>query len=341
MPTTIHVRRVLFGLILALAAGLPSVAQETNSAANAHQLFQSAFQLQMQAGRLKDPAQAIDLLQRAISLYSAALQAQPTFHDGWWKRGQCRQQLADLTQNPEDRRRLLTAALADFTKATQLPDADWNSWRGLGYLLNSHVELLSADLAGRQPLLRQARDSYLHAAPLAKLKSQQSQTEGELAACLAQLAWLVPTPVEQQALREEALRRFSQVGASWEVSANAWLLGLWGMTLSELRKSTHDPAFTRQAIEKLSAAVELEPANLITAYNLACQYALNNQMEEAIRILSRCLNDRSQGTYFRRLAADDPDFTALRQTTAYAQLIKTAPPGGTGTGTGAGRKNSP
>jgi len=299
-------------------------AQSTNSPPDPRRLFESAVRLQVEAHRSCDTANAVSLLEQAIRLYDEALKAQPDFQDGWQARGQCRYRLAAVTVAPDLRRQHLNAALRDFTAATQLPDADWQAHRSRADLLVMQFQFLSDSPAEAQGLLEEARASFLRAIMAAKYKSRHDQTEAELAACLTKLAKLTSDPAAQRTLWEEATQRFERSGGELMVNSNPRLMSLWGVSLTELGKLTRDKAKYHQAIAILTATLELAPDDLMSRYNLACQYALLGQLTDALHQLSDCLNDSRQGKSFRSAAEKDPDLGAVCRTAGYAKLIQTA-----------------
>ncbi|MEI6084897.1 MAG: hypothetical protein WCS70_11415 [Verrucomicrobiota bacterium] len=316
--------RLLLLVVLTLLRATGTFAQQTNSPPDPRRLFESAVELQAEAGRSTNPANRAALLQRAMEMYSATVRVKSDYSDAWLGRGQCLVSLASLSDQPEQRRQYLARAIQDFTTATQLPAADWHAHYGLANLYMQESQLLGDSSAQTRGVLEQARASYQRAIALAKFKSREAQTEAELAVCLTTLAKQTPDPTAQRALWEEANQRFTRGGTDLMVSSTARFMNLWGVTLIEMGKLTQDQNYYRQAIEKLTAALELEPGDLSTTYNLACQYSLTGQTDEALFQLSRCYGDTRQGAYFRTVSEQDPDLAPVRRTAGYAMLTKPA-----------------
>ena len=70
--------------------------------------------------------------------------------------------------------------------------------------------------------------------------------------------------------------------------------------------------FTRS----LEIALELNPASYATRYNLACGYALTGRNEEALMLLTELTNAKVDFGMAR-----DPDFTSLRDTERFQELV--------------------
>jgi tetratricopeptide (TPR) repeat protein len=66
--------------------------------------------------------------------------------------------------------------------------------------------------------------------------------------------------------------------------------------------------------------VEFKPDKHQAWYNKACSYALQNNIEQAIKNLQTAINLHSDE--FREMAKTDSDFDAIREDERFQELIK-------------------
>ena len=95
----------------------------------------------------------------------------------------------------------------------------------------------------------------------------------------------------------------------------------YGLAVLQLAHLDNDRQLYHQAVERLLTALEKEPKNPDTHYNLACAYALLRQTEAAVRHLRLCLELDSKQN-FRLRASHDPDLVLLRDNPKYAKLFE-------------------
>ncbi len=75
----------------------------------------------------------------------------------------------------------------------------------------------------------------------------------------------------------------------------------------------------QEEIASYTKALELQPSTPIFWYNIACCYALQRQVEEAITTLQQAIQLNPEK--YRALAVNSPDFDLLRQDERFRALI--------------------
>jgi len=207
-----------------------------------------------------------------------------------------------------------------LTAAVRQPEADWQRCRTLAsVLMQGRTEFASTpdDVAA---ILEEIHQLYERALPLANYRSRRMQTEAELAECLLSQAVAATNLEAKQKFFVAAIKRIDAVSESAEIRANADKLMVFGFGLMEAAKLNGNTDYYRRAVELLRAALEVEPTNMATEYNLACLYALIGQPGDGLNHLSVCLSDKQQGSYYSTLAAKDPDLASVRALPGYARL---------------------
>jgi tetratricopeptide (TPR) repeat protein len=183
-----------------------------------------------------------------------------------------------------------------------------------------------ADRTDRLALLQEARRLFEVGLNLNAFSGERGRLERDLGLCLVLTAQNVTNVLEKRSLYEEAMRRFGSAAQVDAVAPTPQLSGRWGIALVEYGKLTNDRMALRQAVERLTTALEQDSQNNEARYNLACAYALLEQPGNAMRHLRVCLeNDDSKRTYYQT-ALQDPDLSSLRRTREYYDLVNEKQP---------------
>ena len=149
--------------------------------------------------------------------------------------------------------------------------------------------------------------------------------ENGIGFCQAYLADVSTDREEKRALYKQAVANFGTSAQALPETVTANTYTVWGLSLFRLGKLDNDRPIIRQSVERLSTAVENDPANLSGHYNLACAFARLDQPDAALRHLRLCLAKDGAGIY-REAAANDVDLKSLRRLPEFQEMIGSIPP---------------
>jgi len=189
-----------------------------------------------------------------------------------------------------------------------------------GAFLNYDANHLPADGPERLSARLAAKDAFETSLKLVHYKGDHARVEEDLGITLVTLGLESRDASRQPALYEQAIARFDSATQVPTVADTGRVYGLWGVALLQLGKMNHDHMLIRQAIERLQTALEKNPRDPETNYNLACAYTLLDHPDSSLRYLRACLDNDPLHTFYNH-AATDPDFDALRRTPEYNQMF--------------------
>ena len=315
---------LLTGVLLVMTE--PVRAREGDPTGDADSHYRAAWELQKQAERSNSPSHEVVLnLNKTIEQCDAATKLAPDFCRAHVLAAHCLYRLAQLSTDRQEYSSHFQAARERFAIASRCPGVDAKMFREWGGMLIQEIPA-HADRTDRLALLQEARRLFEVGLNLNAFSGERGRLERDLGLCLVLTAQNVTNVLEKRSLYEEAMRRFGSAAQVDAVAPTPQLSGRWGIALVEYGKLTNDRMALRQAVERLTTALEQDSQNNEARYNLACAYALLEQPGNAMRHLRVCLeNDDSKRTYYQT-ALQDPDLSSLRRTREYYDLVNEKQP---------------
>jgi tetratricopeptide (TPR) repeat protein len=278
---------------------------------------------QKKADATTSPEEATALLQKAAEQYRQAAIQKPDLYRAHALWAHCLHLLVRRTADPAQRQALAQTAREQFAKAAGCEGADWQLYDEWGALLDYYANHLPSGSAERRAARVAAKDAFENSLKLAPYKADHARVEHDLGFTLVTLGLESHDLTEQRALFQRAIARFDSATRVPTVADTARVYGMWGVALLQLGKLNNDHMLIRQAIERLQTALERNPHDPETNYNLACTYALLDHASDSLRYLRACLDNDPHRTFYNN-AATDPDLDALRRTPEYNQIFPNA-----------------
>lgn len=305
---------------LALATG-GGQAQAGTDAKSAEEHFAAGLTLQKQSEKAESPAAVVRGYEQAIAQFRSATQLRPEFYQAHARWSFCLLGLALSTAEPLQRWQYVQAACERFAIASRCPDGDWQICRDWADMLGSRVDRLAVDATQRRAVLTEAQKACSAGLPLTRFAAQRAVLKYYDAHISEMLAEASTEPAEKRALYERAVAGFQTAVAERTTETPPAIHNQWAVCLMQLGKLTDNRQLLRQAVTRYQTALELDPQNANTHYNLGCAYTLLGQPEEAIRSLRRSLELDGRESN-RNAIQQDPDLSTLRSRRDFHALLE-------------------
>lgn len=284
---------------------------------DAGHLLREGWELTQRVDTAPTPSDRLQLLQKATERFAVAaqLQTDSTAIQTTWAQSLAR--LADEAPTADARREFARQAATHFAAVAK---PNWQTYFSWGALLQSAANNFSASDEQPRRLFQEAAGKFELAMKTTRVPSERRMAQRELAASLVTRATLLPPP-ERSALLDRALALCADLAPSPDESR---INAIWGRALILTGQAGNSRMQLRQAIEKFSAALSIEPGNLELLYRLATANALLENRPQAMRHLQACLQSDPSDAY-RRMAAEDTDLDSLRSLPEFHELIGRQP----------------
>ncbi|MEI6084906.1 MAG: hypothetical protein WCS70_11465 [Verrucomicrobiota bacterium] len=249
------------------------------------ELIRAAAQAMTRATQAGNDPTALGYRQQAVAFSRQALQALPDSYVAQLFLGE---NLAELSRRPSprpDREALLSEAQAAFAAASVLPSADSRAQAAWGKLFLTTADEWIASPAERAGWYQSAVEKFAAGIKLTAYTGERQQLAREQAISLVSLARLRTDINDRRRLLARANEIFTEIAGKLRDQQPARGLRYWGMALAELGKHQNDRMLTRQGVERLLSAMELDPTNLVTRLELARTYVVLGQNDQAFRHL--------------------------------------------------------
>lgn len=291
----------------------------------AQEFFRAGNELFNQAVAATNEAARATLLDQAIDNYRAATVLQPEFNQPYLLWANCLMEKERLAANKTEWLKRTRQTRERFAAAAAVRTADVTLFETWANYLTGRANELGATPAEKLAILTEAVGIYEKGLERARFSGEAAQLRLQLGLCLISLGDQEADRLRKRDYYARAVAAYAQTAQMEAHTKSGRLNGLWGVALLKLGRTTMNSTLYREAIQRLTVALEAEPENPDHDYNLACAHALLGNSTKAMRHLRTCFEKDPLGTYYRSVELD-PDFDPIRTSDSYLEVFQPAPP---------------
>lgn len=262
--------------------------------------------------------QQLQLYQQAADKFSKAAEQNPNERLTFLLWSEVLVLIGDMPVDARIRLGCYQGAVDKCKRAAALGPTDWETFNKWGAILSTKLADFASDDKIRVQLYREAAELFAKAAQNARFSSDVSPLFTNWGSALVRAARLATNLEEKTKFLTEACEKFERAARLTPNSAPAYLM--WGNALLDRGKLTRLRSDYRDAIDRLTTAISLNPKDPNAYYSLARIYALQGNNVLAKDPLKK-LAEVDVNRVFLPETTRDPDFSGLWKDPDYLELL--------------------